>query len=307
MLDRESTFKDPEIVKMLQEEFIPVALDQWYERRQQDAKGQFYRKIAAQGPRNDFEHTTQGHYVCDATGKLFGFNGNHADFSNVKKLMQKTVEDFDAASYENVKPIERGTPDLRFDLKPPTDGLIIRVYSKILGGYEKTENEYDVAFQKSIGQDNLWIQADEKTALIKAVKENGEVPAAIVRRLARFHLFDNTRGEPPRWTTEEIESMNLKVTDGIINGSAKLKTADGTRGYEAKLYGRIELDGDKLTRFDLVADGMHWGQGQHTGRGPKNKFPLAVTFRLVDGTELEHQAVPFGAKGWIDGYYESVE
>ena len=62
---------------MLQEEFIPVALDQWYERRQQDAKGEFYRKIAAQGPRNDFEQTTQGHYVCDATGKLFGFNGNH--------------------------------------------------------------------------------------------------------------------------------------------------------------------------------------------------------------------------------------
>ena len=294
---------------MLQEQFIPVALDQWYERRQQDAKGEFYRKIAAQGPRNNFEQTTQGHYICDATGMLFGFNRNHVDLSNVRKLMKKTVEEFDAASYENVKPIERGTPDSRFDVKPPADGLIVRVYSKILGGYEKTENdnEYDAAFQKSIGQDNLWIQAEEKTALVKAVKENGEVPAAIARRLARFHLIDNTRGEPPRWTTEEIESMKLKLTDGIISGSAKLKTADGARGYEAKLYGRIELDGDKLTRFDLVADGIHWGEGQHTGRGPKDKFPLAVTFQLVDGTKLEHQAVPHGAKGWIGGYYESVE
>jgi hypothetical protein len=55
VLDRESTFADSEIVRLLQTRFVPVAIDQAYQRRQQDTEGEFYRKIAAQSPRNDFQ------------------------------------------------------------------------------------------------------------------------------------------------------------------------------------------------------------------------------------------------------------
>ena len=68
MLDRESTFADPDIVKMLKSRFIPVAIDQAYQRRQKDAEGEFYRKIAGQSPRNNFNSTTQGFYVATASG-----------------------------------------------------------------------------------------------------------------------------------------------------------------------------------------------------------------------------------------------
>ena len=60
MLDRASTFADEEIVALLKTRFVPVAIDQAYQRRQQDAEGEFYRRIAGQGPRNDFRNTTQG-------------------------------------------------------------------------------------------------------------------------------------------------------------------------------------------------------------------------------------------------------
>jgi hypothetical protein len=60
VLDRASTFADPEIIAALKSRFVPVALDQAYQRRQNDAEGEFYRKIAGQGPRNDFDDTTQG-------------------------------------------------------------------------------------------------------------------------------------------------------------------------------------------------------------------------------------------------------
>jgi hypothetical protein len=53
------TFSDPKIVEMLKQDFVPVAIDQWYQRRQKDAEGDFYRKVAGQGPRSDFEKTTQ--------------------------------------------------------------------------------------------------------------------------------------------------------------------------------------------------------------------------------------------------------
>jgi len=288
---------------MLNEDFVPVAIDQWYERRQKDAKGDFYRKIAGQGPRNDFKMTTQGHYACDATGKLFGFNGNHIDLSRVKTLLKKAISEFDPDSYKGVKAIEKGTLDSRFDFKPPKDGVIIRVYSKILGGYDTPKTPYEKAFQKSIGQDNFWIQGDEKVQLINAVKQNGDVPLAISHRIARFHLIDNTRGEPPRWTAKEIKSLEMKVNNGIVSGSVKLATEDGKLGYEADLYGHIETDGSEVTRFDLAAEGEFWGKGPHTGSGPKGKFPLAVTFRLATGTGAELQAIPHGGKGWIDGYY----
>ena len=70
MLDRESTFKNPEVVKLLKENFVPIAIDQAYQRRQKDNEGSFYQKIANQGPRKVGKGTTQGLYIADASGKL---------------------------------------------------------------------------------------------------------------------------------------------------------------------------------------------------------------------------------------------
>ena len=89
MLDRESTFANPEIVKMLRTRFVPVAIDQAYQRRQQDAEGEFYRKIAGQGPRSNFQSTTQGFYIATAQGKLLLYNNNR-DPVKVQRLMKET-------------------------------------------------------------------------------------------------------------------------------------------------------------------------------------------------------------------------
>ena len=55
MIDRVSTFANEEMAALLRERFVPVAIDQAYQRRQQDAEGEFYREFAGQGPRKDFE------------------------------------------------------------------------------------------------------------------------------------------------------------------------------------------------------------------------------------------------------------
>ena len=36
---------------MANEEYIAVAGDDWYQRRRDDAEGQFFRRVADQGPR----------------------------------------------------------------------------------------------------------------------------------------------------------------------------------------------------------------------------------------------------------------
>ena len=92
MLDRESTFKNPEVVKLLKENFVPIAIDQAYQRRQKDNEGSFYQKIANQGPRKVGKGTTQGIYIADASGKLLGFSNNRGA-ERVINMMRKAMKE----------------------------------------------------------------------------------------------------------------------------------------------------------------------------------------------------------------------
>src|SRR5687767_376771 len=56
---------------MAREEFVPVACDDWYQRRRRDDEGQFFISVANQGPRKGQGGATrQGIYILTASGKL---------------------------------------------------------------------------------------------------------------------------------------------------------------------------------------------------------------------------------------------
>ncbi len=298
MLDRASTFADPNIAEMLKTEFVPVAIDQAYQRRQQDNEGDFYRKIASQSPRNDFEDTTQGFYIATAAGDLLLYNNNR-DPAKLRRLMQQKLEQFqslDQATTE-IPSIDGGDPDKRFGVEPPDGGLVIRVHAKVLGGYEPTENRWQSIFQEALSRDNLWVTREEHLSLVR-----GDFPESLQRRLATFHLVDNTRGEPPMWRPQEVRELEIRLTDGAIEGTAKLQTNDGDRGYEVSLKGIVEVVDNHVSRFDLVALGEFWGEGRFTGKAPKGKFPLAISFTLADGSSIADSIPPQGSRGWVDGY-----
>ena len=293
MLDRESTFADPAIVKLLQTRFIPVAIDQAYQRRQKDNEGKFYQKIANQGPRKVGRGTTQGLYAADASGRFLGFNNNRTP-NRVLGMMRSALQ-----KHRPVKAaaITKGTPDARYNPKPPKGGLVVRVTSKVLGGYEEPDNEFRRIYQTSLGRDNLWIRADEHAALAK-----GQLPPSLMKRLARFHLVDNTRGEPPMWEPNEIKKLEGTLRNGQLRATVHLRTAKGDRGYEAELLGRIETKAGKVTRLDVVAKGEFWGEGTYTRRAPKSRFPLAIAFTLADGKDAADTIPPQGSRGWVQGY-----
>jgi hypothetical protein len=296
------TFADPEMVKMLKSDFIPVAIDQWYHRRQKDSEGEFYRKIASQGPRNDFNATTQGRYICSPDGTLLGYNNNRGP-ERISKLMKVALAKFEPESLNSVKRIDSETSDPKYSVKPPKDGLILRVHSKVLDGYEPTEN-WTVVFQRAIGRDNAWLTADEKAELMYCIGQGGEIPKKIAQRIARFHLIDNTRGEPPRWQPSEIKSLSLRIDkDGGIRGAVHLETKDGKRGYKANLLGVAKVAEGEIVQFDLVSKGEFWGTGPYTGFAPDGQFPFAVAFRIADGTDPADAIAPHGTKGWVEGYF----
>lgn len=301
MLDRASTFAHPDIVRHLTDAYIPVAIDQAYQRRQQDAEGRFYRKIAGQSPRNDFKKTTQGFYAATSGGALLFYNNNR-DPDKVARLLARALNAHEEGKEKETlaaAPIADGERDARYSPTPPAGGLVVRVHAKVLGGYpEETENRWTKIFQSALGRDNLWITKAEHDALVA-----GEFPNALLMRLARFHLVDNTRGEPPMWKPEELRDSLITFEDGVVKGKVLLETADGKRRYEASLYGVVEMEGKQVRRFDLVADGLFEGGGRFTRNPPPGKFPFAVSFTLADGSEAADAIPPQGSRGWVEGYF----
>ena len=120
MIDRASTFANEEMAALLRERFVPVAIDQAYQRRQQDAEGEFYRHIAGQGPRSNFRRTTQGFYIATPGGRLLLYNNNR-DPAKVLRLTKKAAREFDDIR-EQVQPLPRGDLDARYNPAPPAGG-----------------------------------------------------------------------------------------------------------------------------------------------------------------------------------------
>ena len=293
MLDRESTFRDPRIVELLKTRFVPVAIDQAYQRRQRDAEGDYYRKIANQGPRKVGRGTTQGLYVATADGRFLGFNNNRGP-ERVLRMMQQALGQYRPSRTAGIKP---GKPDRRYVRVPPAGGLVVRVTTRVLGGYQPTEATFRTIFQQSLGRDNLWVRRDEHQALVR-----GELPESLLKRIARFHLVDNTRGEPPMWKPDEIRRLDVSLAGNQVTGHVELRTAAGDRRYKASLRGVIEVKSGRVTRFDLVAHGQFRGEGPYTRGAPKGEFPLANAFRLADGKDIADGVPPQGSKGHLDGY-----
>jgi hypothetical protein len=292
VIDRVSILSDPEIVKLLKTRFVPVAVDQHDHRRRQDIEGELFAKIVRQAGRGT-DGYSQGFYFFMPQGKLLEFD-NTLSADRMKQMLASALKKLDPAG--EAPKLEEGPTDTRFSYELPEGGLIIYVTSKVLGGYDSSERK-DAIRRAALGRDHLWLRRDEAEALTR-----GDLPDSVKVRLARFHLVDNTRGEPPMWGRDEVRQMQLTLREGRLTGSVHLETRAGDRGYRARLLGFVEAKASKLVRFDAVAKGFFWGEGTYTSGAPKGKFPFAVAFTLAGGKGEVLEVPPGGARGNLKGY-----
>src|SRR5262249_7826959 len=135
--------------------------------------------------------------------------------------------------------------------------------------------------------------------LIPRAPEKGrtdKMPEKVADKLARFHLIDNTRGEPDFWKPQEVRKLDVSMTTEEVTGktlrlriegaallSTNLDTEGARRGYDVALRGALVYDVGKkaVTRFDLVAVGEHWGEGRYTPGARPGRKPLGVAFELA--------------------------
>lgn len=329
MADREFVFGRDDVQTLLKEHFIVVAADDWYQRRREDEVGRFFRGVANQSPRKGKGGSTrQGRYAFTASGKLLGYNNNR-DPQRILNMLRSSISKFKALPPNDTKPGAVKVPalpvkelDERYARLRPKGPGIVKVYTRVLekdsqGNYQhcgQPGNDSKSFRHKGHGTatDHLWIRPDEFKQLLNLAKGSRKptpVPPPIAMRIARFHLVDNTRGEPNHWKRHEVKSLHLTATrraHGLtLNGSFHLETKDGKRGYEGSFGGSLKVSPKSGKPFlKLIAMGDHWGEGTYTGKARPGKNPLAVAFTLTDSSKRENQ-VPPQAIRWEQGYYEA--
>ncbi len=283
MVGRASAFADPDIIKMCQTVFVPVTGDDWYQRRRKDKEGEFFRRLADSSGKKG--HTLQGIYLFAADGTPLEYKNTGQSADATKAMMRAALAKFDRLPEAKRKPgavkvEDAGELDANYNRSVPEGGLILKAYTRILdfqdGGYCKGSCKA-VGGDKA-ARDHVWITAAEVKLLAPAKAEVGfryPVTAKVAERLARYHLIDNTRGEPQLWKPEDVRArrMSLSVTavtadavDIRLEGEVLLATdadaAKAERGYEVRLLGFLRYRPAKGTfdKFDITAVGTHWGE-----------------------------------------------
>ncbi len=287
---RETAFSDPEVVKLLRERFVCVGIAHNGAGRRKDAEGEFANRIIGSGG------TLQGLHVINTAGELVGYVYDFRPVS-VLSMLRKALAKF--------APVQ--APEIDFTKKDPRfvipeGGLVIDVTTKILGGHAPVEGGKDSirakmegAWKNSFGREHLWVRKDEAEALAA-----GALPESLKKRIARYHLVDNTRGTPTGWSEKEVRKLEMTLADGRLSGSVHLATESGDRGFEGEILGFVEAKEGRVTRFDVVARGQFWGEGKYTPGAPKGKFPLAAAFKLADPKDFLYTLVPDAVRCYPD-------
>jgi hypothetical protein len=326
------TFADAEVIRLAREDFVAVAGDDWYQRRRQDPEGEFFRKVADQGPRKgEGGSTRQGVYCLTADGKLLAYR-NHQDPKVMRQVLKQALAEWKKLPEARRKPgsVEVAEPaklDQRYTPTLPAGGLIVNVYTRVLdkdGKGALCPGTSSKAGGDRPAHDHLWLTQAEWKALIPEKAKKGDafpMPAKIALRIFRFHLLDNTRGEPPQWQKHEVRSGKITLTveevsaKGVrlrLDGSALLATEADTvkakRGFEVRLLGYLDYNegSKKIDRFDLVALGEHWGESNLTRGARAGRTPLGIAFELASGNS-PGDLVPPQAARYLPGYLDPTK
>jgi len=302
-----SAFADAEVIRAATTQFVPVAADDWYQRRRQDAEGEFFRAVADRlGRRGVGGATRQGVYVFTAAGTPLAFKNSGGSAADTRALLADGLQKFAALPAAErtpggVAPPAPEAPDADLARTPPPGGLVVKTFTRIL---DHLDGRYCKGACGAVGgdkaaRDHLWITADEVRALAPAKTAVGfryAMPEKVATRLARFHLVDNTRGEPAAWERGQVRAKRFtlrvvaataEAVDLQLDGEAVMTTdrdpATAARGFAARLAGdlRYRPATGTFDRFDLVAVGEAWGDQADMQAARPGRSLLGVVFELA--------------------------
>ena len=278
MIVREAILNDPDVIALVKERFIPIAVDNADDINLTRADKKFLED-------NKLNFCTQGLSVFAADGTVLARGGGYEAERALNTLQE---------GLSNYKPDEMSSFDKPADPasihKPPEGGLTLFVTWKVLGDHKPQsspttgDGHYDKTFQSSLGIDRLWVRADEAQALTR-----GEFPESLRRRMSA-HVSYVLAGD--------VEHIDLAIDRGAVTGACL-----STSGDLAAARGAIESSGGQVTRFDIVVKGLaeqvvDCGFSANLTVVPKGqKVPAAVLFTLANPNDELAKLPPYRSRG----------
>lgn len=206
-------------------------------------------------------------------------------------MLEHSLEEWNMLPQSNrqMGAAERVRPRLRWEDSYPEDGLVLKSFVRELStdGLAKPDkrswNSDHVWFSRA--EARQWLASDPRPAQVH------RVPEVISRRLIRYHLVDNARGQTLPFAPQEIETAELSTTvlarlgdlvdfriDGKSSANAQGPWLLGDNDFTPPIdyprrmnthllgYATYNLQTQTFTRFELLAIG-HWeGYTQNNGR-----------------------------------------
>jgi hypothetical protein len=309
--------------------FVPVADEVWRLQNGSDAECRLFQKFAEKGHYGGRPGASrQGTYAAAPNGEFLG-SLNSNDPARVAAMLRSALarwEKLGRADRLMAKdPKDQAAALRRPERYYPEGGLVLHVYSRDL----PRESEAAGWRGKAWNQDYAWFKQAEGKQFLPAELSAGkkhELPAALVRRIARGHLVDNVRGQTVAYNDRHIEKARLTTeVTGVERGVVSLRlegetraAAEGNwsvgglrsragtpqkRGFEARLLGKATYDvkREKFLTFELVAVGTRWGATQfNVRRDDMGPAPMGVLFTLAGDSPSERVAPAFFGEvyGW---------
>ena len=311
-------FSNEEIIKWVKKDFVPVAVSISYLQFQKNREGLMFRKIAEQGHyagRTKPTPTRQGLYIATIDGRLLA-SANPTSPIEAMRLMQKGLNAWNRGlknsagifSTASAEPVKAQAVDF------PKGGLILRQAVRDL---PRPDQPYHRTDEHNF--DHVWLTAEEVEAFSPSEAEPGSsyvIPEKIVRRLVRWHLVDQVKGESDSWRPENILEATMRATVTQVKnsesnsesgsrliriklgGSAKCAApatrkvnpfskfrVNTDRGIEAVITGWLTYDFDAkaFTEFDMLAVGDRWGATIYNFRHQDlGRSPIGFAFKLLE-------------------------
>ena len=261
--------------------------------------------------------TRQGTWVFAAGGALLG-RVNTSGVDQVLEMLQKALD-----AFEDVPPEGRRLPakvslhpEHRWEQSYPEEGLVLDRIARDL-----TEQGLAADPDPRWNRDWAWFSKAEVSAMVPAevaVGDEFELPL-LARRLTRFHLLDNVRGQTLPFADEEIKQAHItaqvtaRVGEQFVMALAGKMTAVaegpwllGENLWKPELELPHQIDGQLLgkavfdaasgsfTAFELVAIARWKGRTQLNGR-PRDAEQGLIGFHLQKAAPTPRIAPTFVA------------
>jgi hypothetical protein len=260
--------------------------------------------------KQDESETAQGYYAFSAAGDFYASANTH-DPDEVLALLAGAKSAF--VAHPPAK-IELNETSLGPEARVPEGALILRVYCRItplpagLSDLQRTRNG-------QLGRDHLWMLKEEAAEILASLKNRNEMeaPPSLSRRLCRFHLTDNVRGESDLWEPDHLKKSALRVakigetetvvrvtlsgTYSMLRTGVKVEGRDrkSDLGLEGTLEGVLEIDKTKGSWKDakVHATATAWGASTFTPDEPPGRFPVQIGM-IVTTDVVSRQIAPQG-------------